>query len=94
MVRPEHAAGRDARHREIAELHSLCGRRAERHRDRLRHGTPAMPAADAAWNEIDDRRRSFWAVVHPPFINRELTKSDVREIIRRGLEQTQAATVS
>jgi len=35
--------------------------------------------------------RSFWTVVHPRFINRELTKADVREIIRRGLEQTQGS---
>ena len=35
--------------------------------------------------------RSFWTVVHPRFINRELTKADVREIVRRGLEHTQGS---
>ncbi len=48
-------------------------------------------AADAAWEEMMRGRRSFWTVVHPRFINRELTKVDVREIIRRGLEQTQGS---
>lgn len=48
-------------------------------------------AADAAWDEMMRGGRSFWMVVHPRFINRELTKSDVREIIRRGLEQTQGS---
>ena len=36
-------------------------------------------------------RRTFWAVVHPRFMNRELTKADVREIVRRGLEQTRGS---
>ncbi len=48
-------------------------------------------AADAAWDEMMKQGRSFWTVVHPRFINRELTKADVREIIRRGLEQTQGS---
>ena len=48
-------------------------------------------AADAAWDEMMRGGRSFWMVVHPRFINRELTKADVREIIRRGLEQTQGS---
>ncbi|MGC4081811.1 MAG: hypothetical protein QM736_06815 [Vicinamibacterales bacterium] len=48
-------------------------------------------AADASWDEMMKGGRSFWAIVHPRFINRELTKSDVREIIRRGLEQTQGS---
>ena len=48
-------------------------------------------AADAAWDEMMRAGRSFWTVVHPRFINRELTKADVREIIRRGLEHTQGS---
>jgi len=48
-------------------------------------------AADAAWEEMMRGGRSFWTVVHPRFINRELTKADVREIIKRGLEQTQGS---
>ena len=48
------------------------------------------PAADAAWVEVM-AGKSFWAVVHPLFIGRELTKTDVREIIRRGLETTQGS---
>jgi two-component system response regulator AtoC len=48
------------------------------------------PAADAAWTELMSGK-SFWAVVHPLFMGRELTKTDVREIIRRGLETTQGS---
>jgi DNA-binding NtrC family response regulator len=49
------------------------------------------PAADAAWTDMVVNGKSFWTVVHPLFIERELTKTDVREIIRRGLEQTQGS---
>ena len=49
------------------------------------------PAAEAAWDRMIDGRESFWAVVHPLFIDRELTKTDLRHIIRRGLEQTQGS---
>jgi transcriptional regulator with PAS, ATPase and Fis domain len=49
------------------------------------------PAADAAWNDMVIDGKSFWVAVHPLFIERELTKSDVREIIRRGLKQTQGS---
>jgi DNA-binding NtrC family response regulator len=48
-------------------------------------------AADTAWTEMVVEGKSFWKVVHPLFIQRELTKADVREIIRRGLEQTQGS---
>jgi transcriptional regulator with GAF, ATPase, and Fis domain len=55
--------------------------------------SPAVyrPVADAAWNEIVIEGRSFWTAVHAPFMERELTKSDVREIIRRGLKETQGS---
>jgi hypothetical protein len=52
---------------------------------------PYSAAADTAWTEMIGHGKSFWAVVHPLFIQRELTKTDVREIIRRGLEQTQGS---
>ena len=52
---------------------------------------PHHPAADAAWNEMIINGKSFWLAVHPLFIERELTKTDVREIIRRGLRQTQGS---
>ena len=48
------------------------------------------PAADAGAAEVMTGK-SFWVAVHPLFIGRELTKTDVREIIRRGLENTQGS---
>ena len=49
----------------------------------------ARPAADAAWNAMVIGGANFWTAVHAPFMERELTKSDVKEIIRRGLRETQ-----
>ena len=33
-------------------------------------------------------RQSFWSVVYAPFISRDLTRQDIRALIRKGLEQT------
>jgi DNA-binding NtrC family response regulator len=49
------------------------------------------PSVDIAWEEMVLKGKSFWIVVHPQFIDRELTKTDLREIIRRGLQQTQGS---
>jgi anaerobic nitric oxide reductase transcription regulator len=48
-------------------------------------------AAERAWTEMIVNGASFWTAVHAPFMDRELTKSDVRDIIRRGLQQTQGS---
>ena len=48
-------------------------------------------AADKAWTEMIANGASFWTAVHAPFMDRELTKSDVRDIIKRGLQQTQGS---
>jgi len=31
---------------------------------------------------------SFWLAVHEPFMRHDLTRDDVREVVRRGLERT------
>jgi transcriptional regulator with PAS, ATPase and Fis domain len=49
---------------------------------------PAPTAADRLFDRMIRRRESFWAVVYPPFIARDLTRDDVRAILRRGLERT------
>jgi DNA-binding NtrC family response regulator len=49
------------------------------------------PAAEIAWSEMLVEGKSFWTAVHPQFMDRELTKTDVRHIVKRGLEQTQGS---
>jgi DNA-binding NtrC family response regulator len=51
---------------------------------------PAYHAAiEAAWEEMTLQGKSFWTVVYPLFMDRELTKTDLRHLIKRGLEHTQ-----
>ena len=32
--------------------------------------------------------QSFWSVVYAPFISRDLTRDDLRALVRKGLERT------
>jgi transcriptional regulator with PAS, ATPase and Fis domain len=57
-------------------------------------GAPA--AVDVEWTALASQlyermvthRESFWSVVHPLFIARDMTRADLRGILRRGLEHT------
>lgn len=47
----------------------------------------AKPAGETLWNLIRDGA-SFWAAVYGPFMARDITRDDVRFIVRKGLEHT------
>jgi DNA-binding NtrC family response regulator len=54
---------------------------------------PAVPAAASTMpaalvSQMFDRGESFWSTVYPAFMARDLTRRDLREIIRTGLEST------
>jgi len=53
---------------------------------------PSGPAARAPIEVVFDRmvkhRESFWSAVYPAFMTRDLTRSDLRFIVRRGLQET------
>jgi len=42
---------------------------------------------DDLYKRMREQRESFWASVYPLFMDRELTRPQVREIVRRGLEE-------
>jgi DNA-binding NtrC family response regulator len=48
----------------------------------------ARPVSEALFDQMVSGRQSFWSVVYAPFIARDLTRDDLRAIIRKGLEQT------
>jgi transcriptional regulator with GAF, ATPase, and Fis domain len=52
-----------------------------------RMAAPA-PAADRAWDQVVQEGQTFWQAVYEVFMDRELTKTDVRRIVSRGLQQT------
>ena len=40
------------------------------------------------WEALTTGRQSFWSVVYAPFMSRDLTRDDVRALVRMGLENT------
>ncbi|HYE22437.1 MAG TPA: hypothetical protein VD998_02485 [Verrucomicrobiae bacterium] len=42
---------------------------------------------DVLYKEMTEEGRSFWTVVYPLFMERHVTKADVRKLVRRGLSQ-------
>jgi transcriptional regulator with PAS, ATPase and Fis domain len=58
-------------------------------------GAVAVPAADATsraasalFERIVTRRESFWTAVYAPFMTRDLTRDDVRSLVKAGLQHT------
>jgi DNA-binding NtrC family response regulator len=60
-----------------------------RHPQQARREAPvaaaAPPLAQALYDEMAVRRESFWAVVYAPFKSRDLTRQDLRSVVRLGL---------
>jgi transcriptional regulator with PAS, ATPase and Fis domain len=51
--------------------------------------TPATrPAADVLFERLVNGGESFWSCVYAPFMSRDLTRDDLRAIVRKGLERT------
>jgi DNA-binding NtrC family response regulator len=49
---------------------------------------PTRTVADAMFHRMVDQRESFWSIVYSAYMARELTRSDLRAIITRGLQET------
>jgi len=43
--------------------------------------------ADDLYKRLVEQRESFWSTVYPLFMDREITRANVREVVRRGLEE-------
>jgi DNA-binding NtrC family response regulator len=54
--------------------------------------SPSAPAASVTLQQRLDRlmkeRVSFWSEVHEPFMNHDITREDVRQLVREGLAHT------
>ncbi len=44
--------------------------------------------ADEVFDQMVNGRESFWSVVYGPFMSRDMTRDDLRQIVAKGLEQT------
>jgi transcriptional regulator with PAS, ATPase and Fis domain len=49
-------------------------------------GSPSR--CEALWKRMLVHGESFWTVVYPAFIDRDLTRAELRELIRAGLQHT------
>jgi transcriptional regulator with PAS, ATPase and Fis domain len=58
--------------------HDAVGLRPKRERRRT--------IADDLYKKIVEERESFWTVVYPLYMQREITKGNVRDLVRKGLE--------
>jgi transcriptional regulator with PAS, ATPase and Fis domain len=47
----------------------------------------ATSAADELFDRMVSQRESFWTAVYPAFMARDLTRADLRTILRKGLQQ-------
>jgi len=61
---------------------------------RARHGSSSKPkrerrrtVADDLYRRLIEERESFWSLVYPLYMQREITRSNVRDVVRRGLEE-------
>jgi DNA-binding NtrC family response regulator len=43
--------------------------------------------ADELFKKLVDERESFWQVVYPLYMNREITRANVRDLVHKGLEE-------
>jgi transcriptional regulator with PAS, ATPase and Fis domain len=49
---------------------------------------PVKSVADQLFDQMVNERMSFWSLVYSPFMSRDLTRADVRAVVKRGLEST------
>ena len=49
---------------------------------------PTRSTADVLYDKVVVARESFWAAVYAPFMSRDVTRDDLRALVRKGLEQT------
>jgi DNA-binding NtrC family response regulator len=49
---------------------------------------PDISPADALATQMMEQGESFWSVVYPQFMSRDLTRAELRRIIQIGLENT------
>ena len=43
--------------------------------------------ADDLFQKLVEERQSFWAAVYPLYMNREITRANVRDLVHKGLEE-------
>ncbi len=58
--------------------------------DQLR-AVPLVDVATQCWERMTTGGATFWEVVHAPYLARELSRAQVRELVARGLDTTRGS---
>lgn len=45
--------------------------------------------ADYLYKRLVENKESFWTAVYSPYMRRDITRADVRELVKKGLEEAQ-----
>jgi transcriptional regulator with PAS, ATPase and Fis domain len=75
--------------REVAEVNDLPAQ--VRMPSPVRHvvATERTPdVAEELYRKLVEERESFWTLVYPLYMNREITRKNVRDLVQKGLERT------
>ncbi|MGH9387867.1 MAG: hypothetical protein ACRD2N_26715, partial [Vicinamibacterales bacterium] len=74
--------------RELVHVEALPGE-IRQHLSRSAQGARErdLTVADNLFRQLVDNRESFWTAVYPLYMRREITRNQVRDLVRRGLEQ-------
>ena len=54
---------------------------------RLQKTEDRQTVADELYKRVVENRESFWTAVYPLYMNREITKANVRDLVIKGLEE-------
>ena len=74
--------------RELVHLDALPGEiRQEASRVAQAARERDLTVADNLFRKLIDDRESFWTAVYPLYMRREITRNQVRDLVRRGLEE-------
>jgi len=52
---------------------------------------PASTTSDTLFERMVIRRECFWSVVYDPFMLRDLTRQELRQVVQKGLDQTRGS---
>jgi len=77
---------------DLHHVHSCGAVPAAAPRDERFAATGGLPPhLHAIIDRVFNRGESFWTAVHAPFMSRDLTREDLRAIVRLGLERTEGS---
>ena len=79
-------------HREVIELSDLPAEfRVLRQAQTRQADAPRRDVTDELYTRLTKDGESFWTTVYPLYMQRDITRTDVREVVRKGLEEARGS---